>query len=188
MNITVKWGRERFHFLTARENTTLGDLRSFVAEQTSLTIGSFKLIFAGGIMKDDSAPLTAYGISQGNTITVIGSHDNTLQTPSKAFSARSEGNTEQSCIRSIENELSTVNQSLRPSLEAFLKDKPQKQVDFDLEHRRLGELLLQSLLRLDALAPESHWSEARLRRKDAVREIQGMLSNLDSAAQRDSGH
>jgi hypothetical protein len=61
--------------------------------------------------------------------------------------------------------------------------RPKLQAEFDFEHRRLGELLLQSLLRLDALSPESHWSEARSQRKQAVKDIQAMLTELDKAVQ-----
>lgn len=49
------------------------------------------------------------------------------------------------------------------------------------DHTRLGELLLQSLLRLDAIAPERDWPTARAERKAAVREVQELLDNLDSA-------
>jgi hypothetical protein len=50
----------------------------------------------------------------------------------------------------------------------------------ETEHLRLGELLLQSLLRLDAVATESEWADARTERKGAVREVQGLLDRLDN--------
>ncbi|KAI6000675.1 hypothetical protein EDD15DRAFT_1781177 [Pisolithus albus] len=51
-----------------------------------------------------------------------------------------------------------------------------------LNHSRLSELLLQSLLRLDALhLPGADWPEARQQRKAAVREVQGVLDRLDNA-------
>ena len=50
------------------------------------------------------------------------------------------------------------------------------------DHTRLSELLLQSLLRLDALyVPGVDWPEARVERKAAVREVQGVLDRLDTA-------
>ena len=71
MIITLKWGRERlilrcfggayiayiarFYHKPSSETTTLGELRRFASEQTHLPIDSFKLIFSGGIMKDDKA-------------------------------------------------------------------------------------------------------------------------------------
>lgn len=136
-------------------------------------------------MKDDHALLGAYGIKKGSTITVIGSHDKLQSRSSSKHTPEANARTEQNCIISIQNEVDTVNRSLKPSLEEFLKEQPRSRAEFDLEHRRLGELLLQSLLRLDALSPESHWSEARTRRKLAVKEIQALLSELDKVGQRD---
>ena len=49
-----------------------------------------------------------------------------------------------------------------------------------LEHKRLDELLLQSLLRLDAITPDGSWEEARRERKSAVKEVQGLLNKLDA--------
>ena len=48
-----------------------------------------------------------------------------------------------------------------------------------LEHTRLSELLLQSLLRLDAISTDGSWDLARAERKGAVREVQGLLDRLD---------
>jgi hypothetical protein len=48
------------------------------------------------------------------------------------------------------------------------------------EHTRLGELLLQSLLRLDAVSFESSWDEARKERKQAVKEVQNLIDRLDA--------
>ena len=52
-------------------------------------------------------------------------------------------------------------------------------MDLEYEHGRLGELLLQSLLRLDLLTLDGSWTEARQERKSAVREVQVMLDRLD---------
>jgi hypothetical protein len=131
--------------------------------------------------------VAAYGIKRGSAVTVIGSHDKGAKPTSSVNNmATAIAKTEQNCILSIQNELDTVNRNLRPSLEGFLQNTPETQAEFDFEHRRIGELLLQSLLRLDALSPESHWSEARTRRKEAVKEIQTMLSGLDRAGQRET--
>jgi hypothetical protein len=48
------------------------------------------------------------------------------------------------------------------------------------EHLRLGELLLQALLRLDALGADGEWPDARAARRGAVREVQGLLDRLDA--------
>ncbi|KAH7911974.1 hypothetical protein BJ138DRAFT_849271 [Hygrophoropsis aurantiaca] len=59
---------------------------------------------------------------------------------------------------------------------------PQPSAATPFEHTRLSELLLQSLLRLDAFHfSNSDWPDARAERKAAVREVQGVLDRLDGA-------
>lgn len=82
--------------------------------------------------------------------------------------------TEASTIQVIRSELAAVRGSLEPSVDAFLRTPTA-----DAEHTRLGELLLQALLRLDAINIDSTWTEARGERKGAVRAVQGVLDRLD---------
>lgn len=49
------------------------------------------------------------------------------------------------------------------------------------QHAKLGELLLQALLRLDAINIESGWPDARAERKGAVKSVQGVLDRVDGA-------
>ncbi|EIM82742.1 uncharacterized protein STEHIDRAFT_170950 [Stereum hirsutum FP-91666 SS1] len=56
--------------------------------------------------------------------------------------------------------------------------QPTKQT-LEFEHTRLGELLLQALLKLDAVSFEGGWEDARRERKEAVRVVQGLLDRLD---------
>lgn len=82
--------------------------------------------------------------------------------------------TEASTVEVIQAELATVRGTLEPSVDAFLRTPT-----VDAEHTRLGELLLQALLRLDAISIDSSWTEARRERKGAVRAVQGVLDRLD---------
>jgi len=56
---------------------------------------------------------------------------------------------------------------------------PYQKTPLELEHTRLAELLLQSLLRLDAINVEGEWEVARKERKAGVKEVQGLLDRLD---------
>jgi BAG domain len=91
--------------------------------------------------------------------------------------------TEPELISKIQEELQQTRQSLVPPLNDFLgvldSSTHPPTSELEREHVRLGELLLQSLLRLDALMPEGTWEEARTLRKGAVREVQGLLDRLD---------
>ncbi|KAK7053431.1 hypothetical protein VNI00_004057 [Paramarasmius palmivorus] len=143
--------------------TPLRDLRKIVADWTGHE--NFKLIHKGALMKDETAPLSAYNIRPNSTIAVIGG-------PAATSSiSRSEQNT----LSNINDELSTVRSTLVPDLHSFTTSPTEK------EHLRLSELLLQSLLRLDAITPDPTWESARRDRKAAVKEVQTYIDQLDDA-------
>ncbi|KAG0701342.1 hypothetical protein DFH29DRAFT_927392 [Suillus ampliporus] len=220
--IHVKWDRETLHFPLPPPETKLGQLRTDLAEYTHLPPGSFKLIHAGAVMKDDHAPLSSYKIRENSTIALIGGHS-LPSAPTPAPSSRpsqpkvKEPPTEQSTISAIRTELERVRTTLVPDVDALISalapsvstsaptpgsapqsfsspaqvppfpppyptpvsysSKPTSQ-----DHTRLSELLLQSLLRLDAMhLAGSDWPDARAERKAAVREVQGVLDRLDGA-------
>ncbi|KAG8878643.1 hypothetical protein FRB97_002326 [Tulasnella sp. 331] len=172
--------------------TTLGEIRQSIAGYTHLDLGAFKLIHSGAVMKGDSFPITAHGIRAGSTIQIVGSaspipgrRSSSISSSSGRESKVKARPTEQTTIKVIHDEMSQVRQKLLPSLQALhaaLMDGAvlDKEV-LKQEHTRLGEMLLQSLLRLDALSPESEWVDARKERKTAVKEVQGLLDQLDAA-------
>jgi hypothetical protein len=112
--------------------------------------------------------------------------------------------TEESIITQIRSELDQVRSTLLPSVDVFLRNItiPPSQTQhpesvmhqplndseipvavtqsLEKEHTRLGELLLQSLLRLDAITTDGTWEDARAERKGAVQEVQRVLDRLDS--------
>ncbi|GAC94808.1 nucleus protein [Pseudozyma hubeiensis SY62] len=75
--IEVVWGRERLQIVLPRtaEPVTLGHLRHEIASITSLPFDKIKLIHRGLVMKDDRLPLTAYGLSEGSRIGLVGSRE-----------------------------------------------------------------------------------------------------------------
>jgi len=174
MSYVVKWGRERIHFPLPPPDTKLAVIRNALADHTHLPANSFKLVHAGAVMKDDNAPISAYGICNKSTIAIIGGSDP---------SSHPQRNTEQAVISQIQSEIEKVRSTLTPSLNKFLDviAVPSQGDDVDQEHGRLGELLLQSLLRLDAITAEGEWEQARKERKAGVREVQSLLDRLDSA-------
>lgn len=118
--------------------------------------------------------------------------------------AHREPKTEAGTISQIRAELDAVQQTLEPGVDAFLNNigaperpvtdaegdqhhasdapvpfTPQDPAALEAEHRRLGELLLQALLRLDAIGFEGGWEDARRERKGAVKIVQGLLDRLD---------
>ena len=202
--------------------TPLGTIRQALSSQTGLEPKAFKLLHAGAVMKDDSAPLSAYGIRNGSRVALIDGAANAIkEKPEKKEKARP--TTEEGTIAVIKDELTKVNDRLVPALDIFLQNinptgttvttteplsstqdgnatktisqpsslsipTPSRQSslstgaisDIDMEHRRLGEELLQSLLRLDIIALDGAWTSARAERKAAVKAVQALLDRLDS--------
>jgi hypothetical protein len=146
----------------------------------------------------------AYGIEDGNTIHIIGARDipatkapqnspvnstpaQTAVTTANSIKKQS-SSTETDLIALIHSELNSIHSSIGPALKSFIESLKtsnadcslSQRPDMEFEHKRLGELLLQSLLRLDALSPDGEWTDARAERKKAVKVIQTMLDQLDS--------
>jgi hypothetical protein len=117
--------------------------------------------------------VSAYKIRPGGTLLLLDSTPADLASP-VAPVAPKPPKTEASTIQVIQTELATVLDTLEPGVDAFLRTPTA-----DAEHTRLGELLLQALLRLDAINIDSTWTEARRERKGAVRAVQGVLDRLD---------
>jgi len=192
MSIKVKWGNERLYMPVPPPQTTLGEIRKSIAEYTHLEPTSFKLIHSGAVMKGDSFPIAACGVRAGSTIQIVGSASPIpgRRSGSTSSSSGKEGRprpTEETTIKIIQEEMSRVHEKLMPpvqSLQSMLAQGGAAAANKDVlkqEHTRLGEMLLQSLLRLDALAPDSEWIDARRERKIAVKEVQGLLDQLDAA-------
>lgn len=221
---------ERLHVPLSDPDPTLGDLRTAIAQLTSLDPSAFKLIYAGAQMKDDAAHLSAYGLTRpGATVTLIGSTAGAAS-PGPGFDSaaaekvkakereRERLKSEDGSLLVIRDELARVD-GLRPALDTFLAlirptptttaptpadaeapavpegasistatsvgiptPKPTSSpVDVDMEHRRLGEEFLQALLRLDTLTLDGTWTAARAARKGAIKSVQQLLDQLDSA-------
>ncbi|KAG5634116.1 hypothetical protein H0H81_003349 [Sphagnurus paluster] len=162
MTVTVK-----ITFDLPPPDTPVRAIRQSLSDYTRLPHDAFKLIHAGALINDDNAPISAYSLHENSVIALIGATD-----PRHAPQAQSE----RSIVTSIQTELHALRTSLRPDLDSFLADPTNQK-----EHLRLGELLLQALLRLDGIATEPASEEVRKERKDAVREVQDMLDRLDNA-------
>ncbi|KAJ7287794.1 BAG domain-containing protein [Mycena rebaudengoi] len=186
--VNLKWDAERFTFDLPAPSTPLSAVRASVAEFTHLSPDAFKLIHKGSVMKDDNAPISAYHIRQSSTIAVveIGPPPSAPQQhappqqprpPTKQKPA-APVRTEQSIISTIQTELANVRTELSPAVDQLLASSRQNDKK-SKEHIRLSELLLQALLRLDAITTEGEWEAARLERKAAVKEVQTLLDKLD---------
>ncbi|KAH7339788.1 hypothetical protein B0J17DRAFT_656800 [Rhizoctonia solani] len=72
MSFTVKWGREKVQVVVPPDHYPLSSLRETLSQHTGLPPHSFKLVHSGAVMKDDNAPITAYGIRPGSVVALVG--------------------------------------------------------------------------------------------------------------------
>jgi len=189
MTVTAKWKTEHFSFHLPPPETKLSEIKDLLVQKWHLDSGKLKLIHAGAVMKDDNAPISAYKIRPNSTIAVVASNAEPIP---KQQSATATSKSEQSTISLIQSEIKGVRTGLLPSVDAFLSSlERQNQHPVsplqEKEHTRLGELLLQSLLRLDAISTDGEFEDARKERKIAVNEVQGLLDRLDGAWQNRAG-
>lgn len=146
--------------------------------------------------------VSAYNIKANSVIFLIGGGSLPPE-PSNKTPSKQDHQTEESTISQIRSEVDVVRNTLTPSVNVFLDtilnpDIHAQQTSYpwhrpdpsseppsipvfnrEKEHNRLAELLLQSLLRLDAISTEGAWATARAERKVAVNEVQGLLDRLD---------
>lgn len=73
--VNVKWGREKHSYeFDGRilADIRLGELRKQCHDRTGVPLGGLTLISGGATMKDDSAPLSCFGIKPNGQITMMG--------------------------------------------------------------------------------------------------------------------
>lgn len=128
--------------------------------------------------------VSAFNLKPNATIQLIGS---AAPVPSARPQApgKEVRTTQAAMVKTIQAEIDSIHRELLPSLTAFelslnAPEEPSRE-SLKQEYTRLGELLLQTLLRLDSFTPEGDWEEARKARKEAVKEIQGLLTRIDTA-------
>lgn len=191
-DLLVKWGRDRISIPLPDVSITLTALKKDLADRTGLAINQFKLVHGGAVLKGDN-PVSAYGLKPGSTLTLIGSATPAPTARDTSVTKPTLPRTQEGVLVTIKTELDHVHDKIHPGLEKFLNTlAPAEEAqeprmvnpsdeDLQQEHARLGELLLQSLLRLDAITPESEWEDARKARKAAVKEVQSDLDKLDAS-------
>lgn len=128
--------------------------------------------------------VSAFNLKPNATIQLIGSAT-PLPSARPQTAVKEVPITQTAMVKTIQAEIDSIHRELLPSLVAFETSltSPEKpsQESLKQEYTRLGELLLQTLLRLDSFTPDGEWEEARKARKAAVKEVQGLLTRIDTA-------
>lgn len=198
--IQVKWGRDKFNIpIPDPAVTPLSTLIATLSEQTDIPPAQLKLIYKGAVLKDPAVTLSAYGITDGAQLVVVGKGGDVPTAPPPQppqavvpkKHKQPETNTESVLVEWIRNLVANLLEPLQPSIATFVSqaspsatNRPNVIPPFDVlqkEHARLSETLLRGLLDLDSVEIPSGWADTRKERKDGVRRVQGELTRVDDA-------
>nr|ODN95099.1 hypothetical protein L204_04446 [Cryptococcus depauperatus CBS 7855] len=202
ITVLVKWGPERFNVPIPQPSMTpLSTLLATLSNQTGIPVDSLKLIYKGAVLKDVSLTISAYGITEGATLVLVGkagdapgpslSAPQATAAPLKKKPKQPETNQESILVDWIRSLVVSLLDPLLPSVAMFVsntsphaRNRPARIPAFEVlqkEHARLSEMLLKALLELDGVDIPGSWAEARKERKEGVRRIQGELNKVDES-------
>ena len=175
--------------------TPLSTLLATLSTQTGLPLDQLKLVYKGAVLKDQSLTLSAYGITDGSTLVLVGKTGqvvgSTKPPPVVQKNKQPETTTESILVDWIRCLVSGLLNPLRLSIVTFISqtdpkatNRPAQIPSFEVlqrEHARLSEMLLRGLLDLDGVEVPGGWADARQARKEGVKAVQGELTRVDDA-------
>lgn len=148
-----------------------------------------RLLFSGATMKDDTASLETFGVHKGAKVLLMGTRPE-----KKELAQTSTGDPEEyALVLRISTTVTTTQEKLMPKINAYEEAATRangagKEGEGEAvtarkrlqdTHNLLSELLLQSLFSLDGIECPAGFEEARRRRKEAVKTIQGWQDRVD---------
>lgn len=163
--------------------TTLGMLRGKVAEAAGgeVTTDRVTLLTKGKRLNtdDDAKPLRDLGVFAGARLLCMASAPSTnkpnITTPSKSPAPKK--TKPLTPLETIASVRAAVEEKTGAMTKEFLSNPPPAGRAREDMHRKISETVMEELLRLDAV--EGGDEEVRMKRKECVREIQGVLGKLD---------
>jgi len=180
--------------------TTVADLKSLARNQANLAAGiEIKLLFQGKRL-DDRETLGKYNVRDGSRM-LMTSAKKVLEKPAQELGPNSPSNSASTIpevtptptpsagtpirVSSLEK-IAAIRQGIRQAygrqINEFVRNPPATKKERAETKARLGELLLQQLLKFDnvVIDPDDFGSkEARLERKAAIKWVQGMMEEVD---------
>ncbi|KAL7276751.1 hypothetical protein RUND412_000249 [Rhizina undulata] len=170
----------------AAGDVSVGDLRKRVKDATDIPYERVVLVSAGRNLTDDAAKLSDYGLAHGAKLLCIGSKGTASKSKKKKSKSKSAAAAAAAAqappkiltpAEKIEAVREGVYSNFGDKIKDFMENAPAEQDKREDAHRRVSETVMGELLKLDSI--ESSEPEVRARRKEVVKEIQGILDELD---------
>ncbi|KAI9322488.1 hypothetical protein BX666DRAFT_2108991 [Dichotomocladium elegans] len=202
--IEVKWGSSRFKVDFADgefEDTTVYSLKTKLQSITHLAIDKMKLLAYGVVMKDDQAPLTAYGIHSGSKMLLMGTkgslpqaramtnNNNADDDHNRAAVSAHKSNEDEILVR-IRQVTTKLSGDIQPDIEQYehrvkqfiMSPSPRdpkeqkKLVDYG---NYLNEQLMRTLFAFDGILCDAELEQARQERKRGVQQCLILQEKVD---------
>ncbi|KAJ2749422.1 hypothetical protein IWQ56_007233 [Coemansia nantahalensis] len=200
--LVLQWGRERYMLKYDYEDlrdTTLGQFKEVCREVTGVPRNGMRLIFSGATMKDDSSPLAHYGLYPGAAVKMIGRKEDA----EKSAPPTKEEREESALIHKIDDISNEATDRLSSPMQGYLTNaqlyidqfgaaaagglvdralreiKAAERKKLTDAYKMVNETLMQYLLKIDDIACPPDADKARQRRKQAVRQLQAWMDQMD---------
>ncbi len=154
----------------------------------SLGLGSqtFQVLAAGRLIKDDNSSLASWRVQSGSKVLVRTELEATKRHVGKHVGSKAKKgphNSAAAIIRDIDALVSETRESLLADVDFFLASPPESEKERNDTQNRLGELLLQKLLKLDAIELPSIDPPERMiakqKRREGVKWIQALIDKVE---------
>ncbi|ODV92760.1 hypothetical protein CANCADRAFT_43338 [Tortispora caseinolytica NRRL Y-17796] len=164
----------------SRGKVTVGYLRKLVAD--IVKTDEFTLIYAGKKLTNDNSSLVSYGIRPDSRIlcSLPKSHKKHTKSASKPKAVPPPPAPPQSSCEKIDALVHDTENNIVPLIEKFEAEPPADKKHQDLEHRKLGELVLQKMVALDGIDTTGD-ADARAKRKEAINALHKYHTRIDKA-------
>ncbi|KAJ2784087.1 hypothetical protein H4R18_001309 [Coemansia javaensis] len=200
--LVLQWGRERYMIKYDYEDlrdTTLGQFKEVCREVTGVPSSGMRLIFSGATMKDDSSPLAYYGIYPGASVKLIGRKED----GERGRAPTQEEREENALIHRLDDIANEACDRLSSPMQAYMANgqlyieqfgsaamagisdpalleiRAAERKKLDDAYKMVSESLMQFLLKIDTISCPPDADKARQRRKQAVRQLQGWMDEMD---------
>ncbi|KAK0521231.1 hypothetical protein OC842_006848 [Tilletia horrida] len=137
--VEIIWGKQHLQIVLPKavQPPTLRNLKDELVTFTAVPLQQQKLIFQGLRLKDDRAPLSAYGIREGSKLTLIGTAGGVpeeqaapvippgrlaAEEAERARRVRDADDSEEGLLRRIEQTLKGVEEDLKPEVEQLERE------------------------------------------------------------------
>ncbi|XP_069476644.1 BAG family molecular chaperone regulator 1 isoform X1 [Ambystoma mexicanum] len=181
VTVTVSYGSEKHKLQISAQGDaaepTLQDMAVIIEQITGVPITFQKLIYKGKSLKEMDKPLSALGIKNGCKVMLIGKRNS----PEEDAELRKLKDLERS-VELVANKLEEISKEFTGLQKGFLAKNLQTEALGKLDKRIKSavEQFMKLLEQIDSVSVPDNFNDCRLKRKNLVKKVQGLLAQCDT--------